>query len=170
MAISTIGGALVVAGDLTVLTGHSVSVPTGQFGDAEMKTGDPVGVTKTIHLHKVGTNFDLAIGGTVATREEIVYVCSYLSGATIRKFHVKLNGAHTVNSCAFNIKKNGTSVLSGGTDITYNVASGTGVVDGTVTTTTLAQDDVVSIELDNTASGDGTGPFAWVEISENAEV
>lgn len=121
---------------------------------------------KQEHLHKAGTNFALAIGGTVSAREEIVYVCEAAS-AVVRGFHALLNGATTTGTVSFDVKKNGVTILSGTVDFTSADAS-KAVKDGTMSSTALVAGDILSIELSLATSPDGTGPWAWVEVDENA--
>lgn len=129
--------------------------------DEHMASTAGVAASKLVHRYKPWTNFDLAIGGTVTDREEIVFVADY--ACEIQGFHVRLNGAATTGTTSFDLKKNGSTILSGTVNITSS--EGTAVQDGTLSATTLAAGDVLSIELSN-SSGDGTGPFAWVEIDE----
>ena len=116
------------------------------------------------HRHKPSSHFGLEIDGTVAAYEEIVFVADH--DCTIQSFHAKLNGANSTGGTAsFDLKKNGTTVLSSTVDITNS--EGTNVQDGTLSTTTLAQGDVLSMQLSITTGTDGTGPLAWAVVDED---
>lgn len=121
---------------------------------------------KIQHLHKAGTNFALAIGGTPAAREEIVYTCE-AAGATIRGFHCFLNVDGSSTSVTFDLKKNGSSILSSVVTIT-NSTGDRAVQDGTISNAALVAGDVLSIALAVSSSTGASGPYAWVEIDENA--
>ncbi len=68
----------------------------------------------------------------------------------------------------FDCKKNGTTILSSVVNITHSDAD-RAVKDGTLSVTTVAADDVISISLAVTSSTGAQGPFAWVEIQETAQ-
>jgi hypothetical protein len=119
---------------------------------------------KLQHLYKAGTNFDLAIGATPVARHEIVYVAD--KAGTIRNFNCLCNDTGTAASVTFDLKKNGSSVLSSVVTVT-NATSDRAVVAGTITTSTIAIGDVISIELAVSSSTGMQGPFAWAVIEEN---
>jgi hypothetical protein len=119
---------------------------------------------KLQHLYKAFTNFDLAIGATPVARHEIVYVAD--KAGTIRNFNCLCNDTGTAASVTFDLKKNGSSVLSSVVTVT-NATSDRAVVAGTITTSTIAIGDVISIELAVSSSTGMQGPFAWAVIEEN---
>ena len=119
---------------------------------------------KLQHLHKASTNFDLTVTGTPVARHEIVYVAD--KAGTIRNFNALCYDTGTSASVTFDLKKNGTSVLSSVVTIT-NATSDRAVVAGTISTATLAIGDVLTIELAVSSSTGMQGPFAWAVIEEN---
>jgi hypothetical protein len=119
---------------------------------------------KLQHLYKASTNFDLAIGATPVARHEIVYTAD--KTGTIRNFNCLCNDTGTAASVTFDLKKNGSSVLSSVVTVT-NATSDRAVVAGTITTSTIAIGDVISIELAVSSSTGMQGPFAWAVIEEN---
>jgi hypothetical protein len=142
-----------------------LTLPTGTVNDDAVASNAAIDADKMQHLYKPFTNFDLAIGGTVATREEIVFVADTVG--TIRGFHCTCNVGGTTGDSDFNLKVNGVSVLSAA----VNFANGDAdrlIKDGTISTPALAIDDVVSISVTRNSSHDGTGPFAWAVIQEGA--
>ena len=157
-------GSLVATGQVNLTNASSLTLKDGSVDDDAVASGAAIDAEKLQHRYKAGTPFALAIGATVAAREEIIFIAS--AACTVNGFSAKLNGAATTGTTSFDLKKNGTTVLTGTVDITST--EGTDVQSGTLNgTVTLAADDVLSVELSN-ASGDGTGPYAWVELDEAA--
>lgn len=146
-------------------TGGAFTPDKDSIGNNEWNPNDPLDVDNSEHLYKPGTNFDLAIGGTPVAREEIVFVAS--TAGVIRAFHCLLNDTGTSTDVDFDLKINGTTALTGVVNITHADSDGL-VKDGTLSTTALSADDIVSISLAVTSSTGAQGPFAWVEIQETA--
>lgn len=137
------------------------SVTNENVSSAQSATID---ADKLQHVYKAGTNFALAIGGTPVTREEIVFVAT--QAGTIRGFHALLNDTGTTTNVGFDLKKNGVSILSAAVNIVHGDADKL-VKDGTLSATTLAADDILSIAMTVTSATGAQGPFAWVELEEN---
>lgn len=150
----------------TKFTGDLI-LAAGSVGNAHISNvaADVLDCDKLEHLRKPGTNFALAIGGTPAAREEIVFVAS--TTGVIRGFHALLNDTGTSTSVTFDLKKNGTTCLSSVITITH-AATDKAVSDGTLSVTTFAADDIISIQLAVSSSTGAQGPYAWVEIQETA--
>ena len=148
-----------------VPSGSFLPPPNGWLTDADVNGDAAIAHTKVVHLHKAGTHFDLAIGGTPAAREEIVYVCNATGGATLQRVSALLNDTGTTSDVDFDLKVNGSSVLSAAVNVT-NADSDRAVKDGTISTASLSEDDVVSISLAVTTSTGAQGPYAYVVISE----
>lgn len=146
----------------TVITGQ-LTAPAGSIRNAEIAAGAAISASKLQHRHQVGTNFGLAIGGSVTDREEVVFIAR--QAGTIIAFRARLATAATTGTTSFDLKVNGTTRLTGTIDITD--AEGTTLQSGTIDNGSLSPGDVVSIEMDND-SGDGEGPFADVEIDQSA--
>ena len=127
-------------------------------------SGDELAASKLTFNHKPGTNFNTAIGGTPATREEIVFVCKATAG-TIKGFHCLLNDTGTSTDIDFDLKVNGVSILSAVVNITNSDSDGA-VSDGTISSASLSADDIVSISMAVTSSTGAQGAFAWAEIEE----
>ncbi len=146
----------------------TIDLGSGAVADRNVSntSGDEIGVTKTIHLIKPGTNWDLAIGATPATREEIIYVCEATT-ATLRSAHFLLNDTGTTTDCDMDVLKNGTTMLSAAINITHSDAD-RAVKDGTLSVTSIAAGDVISVSLAVTSSTGAQGPYGWLQISEGA--
>jgi len=111
------------------------------------------------------TNLGFAIGATPTTREEIVHVCKY--AGVIRGFHALLNDTGTTTSITFDLKKNGTTVLSAVATITHSDADRL-VKDGPLSGGSVAvvAGDVLSVLMTVTSSTGAQGPHAWASLTE----
>ena len=147
------------------ISGGDLIIPTGAVDNEAVASTTVIDADKLQHLFKPGTNFDLAIGDTPVAREEIIHVAS--TAGTIRAFHALLNETGTTTNVDFDLKVNGASVLSSAVNIT-NGNGDRDVVDGTVSSVSFNADDVISVSLAVTSSTGAQGPFAWVELEENA--
>lgn len=147
------------------ITGGQITLPSNSVTNEQIDSDTDIDADKLEHLYKPGTNFDLAIGGTPVAREEIVFVAS--TAGVIRGFHAMLNDTGTSTDVTFDLKINGTTALSATINLTHADAD-RAVKDGTLSTTTVAVDDVISISMAVTASTGAQGPWAWCEIQEVA--
>ncbi len=137
----------------------------GGITDSHIASDAEIDADKMQHVYTAGTSLGFAIGATPTTREEIVYVAK--QAGTIRGFHALLNVDGSSTSITFDLKKNGSSILSA--VITVTSSTGDRVVsDGTLSSTTLAADDVLSISMTVSSSTGAQGPYAWVDVEENA--
>ena len=148
-------------------TFSTIALPDNSVADGNIQTGSGRGVDadKLEHLYKAGTDFGLAIGGTVASEERIVFVAS--GSATIRTFNALMDATGSTGNSDFDLKVNGSSVLSAVVNID-NTDSNRTSESGTISSASLSADDVVSISVTRNSSHDGTGPYAWVDIDEGA--
>ena len=147
-------------------TGGTLTFNNGEVTNSSFSgnAADALDCDKVQQFMTKGTNFGFVIGGTPTTREEIVHVATY--AGTIRGFHALLNDTGTSTSIAFDLKKNGTTMLSSVITITHGTAD-KAVTDGTLSVTTFAADDVISISMTVTSSTGAQGPFAFVVLEEN---
>lgn len=119
---------------------------------------------KLKHIHRAKSNFALAIGGTPATYEEVVFIAA--TAGTIKGFMVTLTDTGTSTDIDFDLKKNGTTVLSAVVNFTHSDGDGT-VKDGTLSVTSFAADDVISIAMTVTSATGAQGPFAEALLEES---
>ncbi len=145
-------------------TGGVLTLESGSVTNDTVATSAAIDADKMQHCYKPGTGFGFVIGGTPTTREEIVFVAS--QAGTIRAFNCLLNDTGTSTSITFDLKKNGTTMLSSVVTIT-NATADKAVQTGTLSVTTFAADDVISIAMAVSTSTGAQGPFAWVELEEN---
>lgn len=146
-------------------TGGTFTLGQGEVTDQNIASTTKIDADKLQHLRKPSTCLGFAIGATPTTREEIVFVAS--TAGTIRGFHALLNDTGSSTDVDFDLKKNGVSVLSSPITITHG-DSDRSVADGTLSGTSFAADDVLSIAMTVTSSTGAQGPFAWVELEELA--
>lgn len=146
-------------------SGGTLVLPSNCVTDEQVSSTATLDADKLQHLYKAGTNFATAIGGTPATREEIVFVAS--TSGTLRKFSAVLNETGTSTDIDFDLKKNGTTMLSAAVNVTHSDADQT-VKDGTLSVTTVSADDILSISMTVTSATGAQGAFAWLEIEETA--
>lgn len=144
-------------------SGGTFTPDNNSINNEHINASTDIDADKLEHMYKAGTNFDLAIGATPVARHEIVFVAS--TAGTIRGFHCLLNDTGTTTNVDFDLRVNGSTVLSAVVNVT-NADSDRAVKDGTISSASLAVDDVVSINLAVTTSTGAQGPFAWVEIQE----
>lgn len=146
------------------ITGGTLTLDAGSVSNDAIATSAAIDADKMQHCYKPGTNFGFAIGGTPTTREEIVFVAS--QAGTVRAFNCLLNDTGTSTSIAFDLKKNGTTMLSAAETITHSDADRS-VQTPTLSVTTFAADDVLSISMTVSSSTGAQGPYAWIELEEN---
>lgn len=138
---------------------------TNTVSGEAIKDDADIRVSQTRHLHKPGTNFGFAIGGTPTAKEEIVYVAK--GAALVRNFAALLNDTGTTTSVTFDLKKNGTTILSSVITITHSETDKVAYVATLVSSpTALVAGDILSVELAQTDNTGAQGPFAWAEIEE----
>ena len=142
----------------------TLTMDSGSILDATISSATRIDADKMQHVYKPGTGFALAIGGTPAAREEIVFVAD--QSGTIRSFHALCNATGSAASVTFDLKKNGTTCLSSVITITNAQTSGQ-TYDGTLSVTTFAAGDIFSIALAVSSSTGMTGPYAWAAIEES---
>ena len=146
-------------------TGGTFTLEAGTVVNESVASGAAIDADKMQHVYKPGTNFGFVIGGTPTTREEIVFTAS--QAGTIRGFGCLLNDTGTSSSITFDLKKNGTTMLSSVVTITNAIAD-RAVQAGTLAVTSFAADDVLSIAMAVSSSTGAQGPFAFIELEENS--
>lgn len=146
------------------ITGGVLTLDSGSILNDAISSAAAIDADKMQHCYKPGTCFGFAIGATPTTREEIVFVAS--QAGTVRAFNCLLNDTGTSTSITFDLKKNGTTMLSAVETITHG-DSDRSVQTPTLSVTTFAADDVISIAMAVSSSTGAQGPYAWIELEEN---
>ena len=142
------------------------SLPAGSVTNATIADGSNVDADKLQQIYNKGSNFGLVIGGTPTDQEFIVHVVTAANGGTIREFHSTLNVSGSTSDIDFDLKVNGTTVLSAKVNHT-NADADKLIKDGTISSAAVSQDDIISIECDQTTNTGAQGPFAWVVLEED---
>lgn len=163
MASSRQDGDLVVTGELSAA---SIKIPNSSVGDTQFKSSDPLTVEKQENLIIVGGDGGLGVAGSFAAKH--VHVLTVPAACNIRTIRASLAGACTTGTAGFDVNKNGTSVMA--SHITFTSADSAGAIktspgDVTLSTSTLAADDVLTIQFTaDSGSPDGTGPWVQIEL------
>lgn len=142
------------------------SLPAGSVTNASIAAGSNVDADKLQQIYNKGTNFGHAIADTPTDEERMVHVVTAANGGTLRAFHATLNDTGTTSDIDFDLKVNGASVLSAAVNFT-NADADKVVKDGTISSASVSQDDIISIECDQTTTTGAQGPFAWVVLEED---
>lgn len=148
---------------MATFSGGTLLLDAGSITDQHLSSAAAVTVDKQQHAYKARTNFGQAIGATPATREEIVFVAT--AAGLLRSFNAGLNVTGSTSSMTFDLKKNGTTVLTSVITVT-NANSNRQVQTVVPSSVSFVAGDVFSISLTVTTSTGAQGPFAWVGLSE----
>jgi hypothetical protein len=136
---------------------------TDSITNAMIKSGAAIDASKLKILIQPHTDFGIDAASTPTTKTKVVYVA--YGAATVRGFHATLNDTGTTTAVSFDLKKNGTTILSETADIAHTDADRT-VVNGTLSSTALVAGDVLTMVMTVSSSTGAQGPFAWVNIEE----
>jgi hypothetical protein len=146
--------------------GGAVYLPAETITNANIQTGANVTASKLEHVHRktysqIGSAVDVA-----------AYVIHVVNGATARNLYVRAGSIAAAIGDAtvtIDIKKNGTSVMTGATPLTLNSSNTAYVpVELSIATTTAVVGNVYTLVIDATI-GTGTLPtglFVEFEIDE----
>lgn len=133
--------------------------------DQNISTSTVIDADKMQHVYRAVCNFDATHAATPASRTQIIHVAG--AAGTIRGFHCVCLDTGTSASVTFDLKKNGTTVLSGVVTIT-NATTDAQVQDGTISVPTFAADDYFTVVLTVSSSTGMTGAFCYADFEENA--
>ena len=142
----------------------SLTPGSNSVTNAMIKTGAGIDVDKLKGFIQPKTDFGIDGGGTPTTKTKFVYVAS--GPATVRGFHATLIDTGTTTSISFDLKKNGTTILSATADIAHTDADGT-VVNGVLSSSALVANDRLTMVMTVSSATGALGPLAWVNIEEN---
>lgn len=148
-------------------SGGQFVLDAGSVTNEMISSSTAIDNDKLQHYEQRGTNFGFVIGGTPTAREEIVFVAPAAGSVRTTGFHACLNDTGTSTDVTFDLKKNGTTMLSGTINITHGDAD-KAVKDGTLSVTSFVADDIISISMAVVASTGAQGPYAWVDLELNS--
>lgn len=148
--------------------------PAGSVGNREVSNtpGNEITQDKLWHLTKYTERFGLAIGATPTTQHVILFQADK-AGKLGDDISASLYDSGTSTAVTFNIKKNGTSILSGGTAI--SVVHGTGDrgqvagVFGSAAEQAYAIGDVISCDVTATSTTGALGPMLNYQRIEESD-
>ena len=151
-----IDGAFQIPGDMFVngtLRVNAINMPDNSVGNATFTIGDPLDATKQAHQY-LGK---LSQAGTTVTETKSVHQ-AYDVGRIVIAYATVTVAAIGAATVTFNVKKNGTSILSGAWVLTSATAA-YGISIGTLITAAqgYVQDDVFEVTA-TAAAGGGTLP------------
>ena len=149
------------------INGGTINLPGSTVKNEQVATDAEIDADKLQHYFKQGTRFGLAIGDTPVAKEEIIYTVTNAAGAKVRTFNALLNVTGTATNIDFDLKVNGSTILSGVINIT-DATTDRQTQSATLSTPNLSSGDVLSISMAVTTSTGAEGPFAWAEIEEFA--
>ncbi|MEK9810749.1 MAG: hypothetical protein VW362_09900 [Candidatus Nanopelagicales bacterium] len=148
----------------TTLTVDNFNFGAGLIYDRHVNSSAAIDADKMQHAYEKGTNFATAIGGTPATREEIIHIAS--QAGTIRNFKARLADTGTSTDIDFDLEVNGVSVLSAAVNITHSDSDGT-TKSGTISSASFSAGDVITLVMTVTSSTGAQGAYAQVAFEEN---
>ncbi len=157
-----------MAGSLRIVGGE-LTLPSNLIINADINSDAAISSDKVLQYQKHLTDFRVNTSGFPgSTRNSTVFVAS--RACTVKRFACAITDVTTGGTVDvdFDIKVNGTSILSAPLTIT-DANSDRQVVETTSFTPdgALTVDDHVLIELvPNDVTGSPAGPYAWVEIEE----
>jgi hypothetical protein len=133
--------------------------------DGDVSAGANIAASKLQQQRFIQTSFDLDRADTpVATHKT---VCIASNSGTLKTFTCSLADTGTTTDVSFDLKVNGSSVLTAAVNITNSETDDQGY-GGTITSTSISAGDVISIDLAVTTSTGALGPFAQVVFNETA--
>lgn len=159
----TINNDLAVQGHFSC---KSMTAPAGSVNNGAVVSDTAIEQTKLEHRDPRWTDFGKHKTQSPVTEERIVLVAK--RAGTLESFTCLLNVCGTTGDCDFDLKVNGVSVLSAVVNID-NADTDAAPKTGTISSSALAANDVVTISVTNNSSNDGTGPYAELEYSYSGQ-
>jgi hypothetical protein len=147
------------------ISGGTVSYETGSITDDAISNSTKISADKLKHIYKASTDFDLGAAATPTAQTRTIFVAS--NAGTIRGFHVMLQDTGTSTSMTWDLKKNGTTVLTGTVSSTHSDTDGQ-VKDGTLSVTSFVAADRFTVVTTVSSSTGAQGPYAWADLEESA--
>lgn len=147
-------------------------LPAGTIGDREVSNtdGNQINQAKLCHLTKYTERFGLAIGATPTTQEVILFQADK-AGKLGDDISAALNDSGTSTSVSFDVKKNGTTVLSSAISVVHGTGDRTQVAGSFASTSAqaYAAGDVISCAVTASSTTGAQGPmlnYQRVEVGD----
>lgn len=146
----------------------TMTLPSGCVDDEAMSSvsGKETSLLKQRHLIRKEMRYGLAIGATPVTTTEMITRAK--AAGNLRNFTAMLNVAGSASSMTFDLKKNGTTVLSAPITITNATGNQTPVAGSFAGSVAYVAGDIFTTVLTVTTSTGAQGPYADVEFDELA--
>jgi hypothetical protein len=132
--------------------------------NADISSGANISASKVQQHKMISSDFGLDPDDTPAAKTKLVYVAQ--QSATLTTFRAMLADTGTSTDVSFDLKKNGTTVLTATVDITNSETDNT-MYAGTITTTGLSSGDVLTVELSITSSTGALGPYCEITLNDS---
>ncbi|MDD4890973.1 MAG: hypothetical protein PHU85_13715 [Phycisphaerae bacterium] len=162
--VSKITGDQYVAGNLSCQT---LTVPAGTLTNAGVNASADINASKLEHQHQICVSQKSTAS---ASDERWPAHVVYGTSGTLLHFEAgSITAAAGNDTCAVDLLKNGTSVLSAAISLTSSHTARQ-LVSATISTTTLSDGDVLEVDI-NATHGTGTlaaGVFANLVLTEKA--
>lgn len=146
-------------------SGGTLTYDAGSIVDQHISSSAAIDADKMQHVHKIISNFGLEYNATPAAKVFVVYVAT--AAGTIRDVGAGLYDTGTSTSITFDLKKNGTTVLSSVITVAHTDAD-KATVGGTLSVTTFAAGDVFTMHLATSSTTGAQGPFMFSDFEENS--
>jgi len=142
-------------------TTGELSLKAGSVRNRHISTAanDIIDCDKIQQLIHADTDFGIDFASAPATKTKFVWQAP--AAGTVRGFHAVLNVGGTASaSSTFDLKKNGTTVLSG--VVTFAAADTDAVAkDGTISVPSFVAGDIFTMVLTMSDATGASGPYAW---------
>lgn len=143
----------------------TVKISSGVVKDQHIASSAAIDADKMQHVFNITTDFGLEYNATPAAKVFVLYQAQ--ATGTLRAFNAGLYDTGTSTSVTYDLKKNGTTVLSGVITVTNSEADRS-QNDGTITVASFSAGDVFTVHLAVSSSTGATGPFASAVFEENS--
>lgn len=158
---SVLEGDYRIEGNLSV-TG-SFGLPASTVTDAKVAPGAEIASEKL--EHRIHALYSDIIGVDVATSGRVLYVCYSSVGVILKAFAGSVVAAGAATTVTVDIKKNGTTILT--TPIVLDNTNTARVVEeGTLSVTSLVENDVLEATWTLAGANEPTGFFVGVDVEE----
>lgn len=153
-------GPVVVTGNFSC---SSLSAPAGCISDTAIvvPSAGSNGINTTKLNHRQHVRYSQAEGSSIATETRIVWLTNGTQASFVSVRAIEKTASSGGDTVTVDIRKNGTSILSGATPISV---TGTSVVTGIITTTTSTVGDYVEVVVTATHTSGTLGQGLYVDL------
>ena len=137
----------------------------GVIYDRHINTSAGLSTDKMKHIHSVPHDFGLEYNATPAAKVFVLYQAQ--AAGTLRAFNAGLYDSGTSTSITYDLKKNGTTVLSSVVTVVHGDGDRCKVA-GTLSVTTFVAGDVFTVHLATSSTTGAQGPYCTAVFEENS--